>query len=613
MSNWTKRVLSVMLVCMLIGGAMPLVASGASYGSNGKFLAPIDPPAAGSIAISTRAQLEAIKNDLNGKYHLINDINLSGAEWAPIGDNSTSNNSSRFSGTFDGQGYVIRNLTISGEGYENNGLFGYSAGTIKNVGMEGTSITITNSTDIIRAGAICGISYLTSNCYNTGNISVIANSSSSSSNANIYAGGICGTGGSVYHCFNTGDISVSSSSPMGSYSHAGGISGGAGSDRFIRNSFNAGNISATAYTSSTTPTSSPSGYRAAEAFAGGIAGFNSNSVATTDTVSSCYNIGNITSVSGSAATTDTAYAGGISGSGPQTNSYNKGSISATGSYRAYAGGISGRVTSGRCNTNYNVGAVNVSGGSNASMRGGITTYGGNVYNSYCLDLYGSQYGSQLTSAQMKDKANYVGFDFDTTWDISPSVNNGYPYLKAITASTPATYSLTLNANGGTVTPTSASQAQGTTYTLPTPTRSGYTFAGWTLSGGGSLNGNVYTFGTSNGTVTAGWTANVTNYTLTLNANGGVVTPTSATQAQGTTYTLPTPTRDGHAFTGWTLSGGGSLNGSTYTFGTNNGTVTAGWTASTPAKGIFGTNAKWNGAWWHYILFFVGFGFIWMWF
>ena len=32
----------------------------------------------------------------------------------------------------------------------------------------------------------------------------------------------------------------------------------------------------------------------------------------------------------------------------------------------------------------------------------------------------------------------------------------------------------------------------------------------------------------------------------------------------------------------------------------------------PTKGIFGTNPKWYGAWWHYILFFIGFGFIWMW-
>jgi len=33
----------------------------------------------------------------------------------------------------------------------------------------------------------------------------------------------------------------------------------------------------------------------------------------------------------------------------------------------------------------------------------------------------------------------------------------------------------------------------------------------------------------------------------------------------------------------------------------------------PVKGIFGTNARWYGAWWHYILFFICFGFIWMWF
>ncbi|MDR2687720.1 MAG: DUF6273 domain-containing protein [Oscillospiraceae bacterium] len=141
-----------------------------------------------------------------------------------------------------------------------------------------------------------------------------------------------------------------------------------------------------------------------------------------------------------------------------------------------------------------------------------------------------------------------------------------------------TYTLTLNANGGSVTPATVTQAAGSTYALPTPTRSGYTFTSWTLSGGGTLNGSTYTFGTSNGTVTAQWTAIVTTYTLTLNANGGSVTPTSVTQAAGTTYALPTPTRSGYTFTSWALSGGGTLSGSTYTFGTSNGAVTAQWTA-----------------------------------
>jgi len=30
-------------------------------------------------------------------------------------------------------------------------------------------------------------------------------------------------------------------------------------------------------------------------------------------------------------------------------------------------------------------------------------------------------------------------------------------------------------------------------------------------------------------------------------------------------------------------------------------------------GIFGTNPRWTGEWWHYVLFFLGLGFVWMWF
>ena len=118
MSKWVKRVLSVVLACMMVGGALPMasvpaIAAG-GYGSNGKFLVSIDPPVAGSIPISTRAQLEAIKNNLSGRYHLTADIDLSSADWVPIGDNSTNSDNSHFTGIFDGQGYVIRNLTITG-------------------------------------------------------------------------------------------------------------------------------------------------------------------------------------------------------------------------------------------------------------------------------------------------------------------------------------------------------------------------------------------------------------------------------------------------------------------------------------------------------------------
>lgn len=48
----------------------------------------------------------------------------------PIGKTDSKN----FIGTFDGQGYVIRNLTLSSSSYKYTALFGYSAGTtIQNV------------------------------------------------------------------------------------------------------------------------------------------------------------------------------------------------------------------------------------------------------------------------------------------------------------------------------------------------------------------------------------------------------------------------------------------------------------------------------------------------
>ena len=169
MSKWVKRVLSVVLVCILIGGVLPMATiftrAATGYGSNGKFLIPIEPPVAGSIAVSTRAQLDAIRNNRDGNYHLTKDIDLSGAEWEPI---------ESYGGIFDGQGYVIRNLKITGvtDGY--SGLFGdsYSTPLIKNVGMEGTNINITStyaSAGSVYAGHVLyGPTII--NCYNTGNI-----------------------------------------------------------------------------------------------------------------------------------------------------------------------------------------------------------------------------------------------------------------------------------------------------------------------------------------------------------------------------------------------------------------------------------------------------------
>ena len=240
----------VSLITILPNPTLSVEAAETGYGSNGKFLAPIEASVAGSIAISDRAGLEAIKNNLNGNYHLTANIDLAGAEWVPIGDGSYFG---RFSGTFDGQGYVISNLKITGNGYENNGLFGGTdRATIKNVGLENTQINVTGSAGA-NAGGICGSSSGSiSNCYNTGEISL------SSSVGEAFAGGICGGGSaSISNCYNTGSVSASSSSKSAS---AGGIGGYVASS--FENCYNTGNVSA-----SSNPCNQSS------ASAGGICGF----------------------------------------------------------------------------------------------------------------------------------------------------------------------------------------------------------------------------------------------------------------------------------------------------------------------------------------------------
>lgn len=114
------------------------------------------------------------------------------------------------------------------------------------------------------------------------------------------------------------------------------------------------------------------------------------------------------------------------------------------------------------------------------------------------------------------------------------------------------YTLTFNPNGGSVSPTSKSVAYGSQYgTLPTPTRTGYTFTGWfTAASGGTKVSNTTTMGAGNVTVYAQWAP--TNYTITYNLNGGTNPSGVSTNynINTATMTLPTPNRSGYTFAGW---------------------------------------------------------------
>ena len=140
------------------------------------------------------------------------------------------------------------------------------------------------------------------------------------------------------------------------------------------------------------------------------------------------------------------------------------------------------------------------------------------------------------------------------------------------------YTLTFGTNGGsTIAP--ITQDYGTAITAPAdPTKTGYTFAGWTPA-------IPTTMPAENMTIKAKWTAN--QYTLTFDTNGGS-TIAPITQDYGTAITAPAdPTKTGYTFAGWTpaipatmpaenmtIKAKWTVNQYTLTFDTNGGSTIA---------------------------------------
>ena len=146
------------------------------------------------------------------------------------------------------------------------------------------------------------------------------------------------------------------------------------------------------------------------------------------------------------------------------------------------------------------------------------------------------------------------------------------------------YTVTFDVNGGTVTPAEQTVTYGSHYgELPTPTREGYTFAGWFTEKDGGTQVTKETVVTTAGkhTLYAHWTAN--KYTVTFDVNGGTVTPAEQTVTYGSHYgELPTPTREGYTFAGWFTEkdGGTQVTKETVVKTVADHTLYAHWTANT---------------------------------
>ena len=109
------------------------------------------------------------------------------------------------------------------------------------------------------------------------------------------------------------------------------------------------------------------------------------------------------------------------------------------------------------------------------------------------------------------------------------------------------YNITYNLGGGTNPSSNPAHywVVSPTITLANPTRTGYTFAGWSPSG------SIPTGSTGNRTFTANWTPIVYKITYTLGEGGAATGNPTEYTIETPTFTLNAPTREHYTFDGWT--------------------------------------------------------------
>lgn len=167
-----RKFLAALLSVFLVLSTIPAIPIARAEGTDWTEYTPI----------STPAELDSVRNNLAGKYYLTADIVFTaddfasggafyngGIGWLPIGARSTGG----FTGTFDGNGHTIKGLYCNATSSTPEvGLFGYSSGLIRNLGMIGGAIRAVAATSSGRAGGIVGFNIGTiSNSYNTGDVS----------------------------------------------------------------------------------------------------------------------------------------------------------------------------------------------------------------------------------------------------------------------------------------------------------------------------------------------------------------------------------------------------------------------------------------------------------
>ena len=231
--------------------------------------------------ITNKVQMRNISKHLSACFALANDIDLSNSEWTPIG---TKNGP--FTGSFDGKGYAIKNLTRTTEYPEGDertyfGLFGYIGkyGRVQNFNMYSVNINLTGpdenkSKERLFVGAVAG-------AVSGGKISNVTVFNGScrfecKTNGMAFVGGVVGLAheSDITNCINNGMEVVCKRNSAA----AGGIAGYSNKSNFDY-CVNAANVSA--YKKDIT----------CSAFSGGIVGVSYSASDRASTFISCRNSG----------------------------------------------------------------------------------------------------------------------------------------------------------------------------------------------------------------------------------------------------------------------------------------------------------------------------------
>lgn len=153
-----------------------------------------------NYAITTPADLMAVKYNMAGDFTLENDIDMTGVDFTPIGIEGNSS-VAKFTGNFDGKGHIIKGLKYENADKGEVGLFSQTENaTITNLGIEGAhfvgNANVGGIVGRMYGGIVANCATLNSYIEGRDHVASIAGEINNTQDGETY------NGGSVSNCFS---------------------------------------------------------------------------------------------------------------------------------------------------------------------------------------------------------------------------------------------------------------------------------------------------------------------------------------------------------------------------------------------------------------------------